>query len=183
MQCLHCSTDDNSLRRPQRQTCYLGACVFAKLHNHAAAAYAVRGTAEAGQLKPAHGPERSGSCGTQHDRGYDADQTALRARLHIATLTPALRKITMSTFTSSAKLQARSSFRYCAGVTLLGYLPTRSYDQPTWPAKALQLSRHSLVCQSVSLRCFFTRYRQSYSPLKVRTHCASAERLRPSAFA
>jgi hypothetical protein len=55
--CTAVDTDDNSLRRPQRQTCYLWAIVSANLHNHAAAAYAVRGTAEAGQLKPAHGPE------------------------------------------------------------------------------------------------------------------------------
>jgi len=55
--CTAANTNDNSLRRPQGQNCYLRAFVFANLHNHAAAAYAVRGTAEAGQLKPAHGPE------------------------------------------------------------------------------------------------------------------------------
>jgi len=87
--CTAVNTDDNSLRRPQGQTCYLGAFGFANLHNHAAAAYAVRGTAEAGQLKPAHGPERSGSCGRQHDCWCDADHTALQARLLIETLTPA----------------------------------------------------------------------------------------------
>ncbi len=74
--CTAVNTDDNSLRRPQGQTSYLGAFVFANLQNHAAAAYAVRGTAEAGQLKPAHGPNRSDSCAAQYDHGYDADGLA-----------------------------------------------------------------------------------------------------------